>query len=203
MLTLFSAGQAALLGSVDAVPQRRMRLLHRLQDHRQLVELVELAVEGQLVRRQALQQHLERLVIHRLGLGEVERHRPRSRTSTRRGRRRAGSGRRSSDRACRPLRSGGADDRTAADRPAARSAGSSCAATARRRSAPARRRRRAASCGARRRDSRRSRRGRRLRRWSAGRRRAGRAARPRRRCGRRCRISFVSQPCAHPRHARA
>src|ERR1700674_4507069 len=38
----------------NPIPERRMRLLHRFQYHRHLVEFVEFTAEGELVRRQAL-----------------------------------------------------------------------------------------------------------------------------------------------------
>ena len=49
-----------------------MWLLNGPQDHRHLIELVELALERHFVGGKALQQNLERLVVHRLRLGEVE-----------------------------------------------------------------------------------------------------------------------------------
>ena len=50
-----------------------MRPLHRMQDHRHLVEAIELAVETQFVRCETLKQHLECFVVHRLRLREIER----------------------------------------------------------------------------------------------------------------------------------
>ena len=141
-LMWFSAGQVGVAGQVDAVPQWRMRPLDRLEDHRHLVEMIVVAVKSQFLRAQALQQHLERLVVHRLGLAEVEAvGRGLVPISTRRGRRRAGSARRSFDRACRLPRSAAADGRTAADRPSVRNAACWCGRRARRTSPPARRRR--------------------------------------------------------------
>ena len=73
MLTSFSAGQSALSGMDDAIPQRWMRALHRAEDHRHFIEAVELAFKGQLVRGEALEQHLKGLMIHRLRLRKIER----------------------------------------------------------------------------------------------------------------------------------
>ena len=50
-----------------------MRPLHRMQDHRHLVETIEFSRERQLIRREALEQHLECFVVHRLRLREIER----------------------------------------------------------------------------------------------------------------------------------
>ena len=50
-----------------------MRALHRLEHHRHFVEAIEFALEGQLVGGEALEQHLERFVVHRAGLRKVER----------------------------------------------------------------------------------------------------------------------------------
>src|SRR6185312_1383919 len=57
----------------DAVPQRRVRPLHRAYRHVHAVEAVELAGEAELIDREALEQQLKGLVIHRLGRGEIER----------------------------------------------------------------------------------------------------------------------------------
>ena len=181
-----------VVGKRGAVPERRVRLLHRAQNHRHLLELIILPLEGELVHDQAFEQQLEGLVVHVGGLREIEAVGPASRTAIRRARRRAGSARRSSGRACRLPRSGAADGRTAADRPAARSAASGWRAQPAPGTSRARRRSRAASNGARRDGSRRCRRDHRLRPARADRHKASRAGRPHRPYGRTRRISSKS-----------
>ena len=167
-----------------------MRALHRPQHHRHLVEAIEFAVECQLVGGEALEQHLERFVVHRAGLREIER--------VVRGleRRHAAADAELEtpaahlvehadflDQAQRMIERQQIDHRAEAQLVR-------CAAPARRETGRATPRSRSACRDARRGDSRGSRRGRKPRRAAAGRQQLADAARPHRPCDRRCRISW-------------
>src|SRR5262252_1459686 len=65
-MSLLEGGPIGGIRRQYAIPKRRMRPLYRLQDHRHLLEIIELAAEGQLIARQALLDHTQ-------GLGKLAR----------------------------------------------------------------------------------------------------------------------------------
>ena len=148
---------------VHAVPDRRMRLLQRLELHRHVADGEVLAVVIEHLAGEALHHKLDRLAVDLLrlvGIGAVIFDLDRRPS---RGRTRSPGGRRSSGRACRFPRSAAAGDAAASPTPADRSAASACAARPRTGTRWARAPCRAASSDARRGDRRRSPRGRRPR----------------------------------------